>query len=256
MTCGNDSSYLCSPSSVMSPTYGTLNGRTEQNQLNNTLHKLVAKVIDVSSIDNNIEQSDWNERQRTYGHRLAGIKKPLLLKSKHLASQQTQVNPINSRNLTVDPISEEDLNLINYFSERASLAVHNGFKVHCEESFTSTMSSSDLVWSLKNGDLDSVKELFESKKVDVNASLDGRSAIHYAADYGHKDIIEYLIGKGVELNVVDKHGITPLLAAIWEGHTECVRLMIAGGAHKSGQTPDGKNYLEAAEKPEIKSLLK
>jgi len=118
------------------------------------------------------------------------------------------------------------------------------------------MSSSDLVWSLKNGDLDSVKELFDSKEVDANASLDGRSPIHYAADYGHKDIIEYLIGKGVDLNAVDKHGISPLLAAVWEGHTECVRLLIASGANKTGQTPDGKSYLEAAEKPEIKSLLK
>ncbi|CAG2181300.1 unnamed protein product, partial [Oppiella nova] len=110
------------------------------------------------------------------------------------------------------------------------------------------MSSSDLVWSLKNGDLDSVKELFDSKEVDANASLDGRSPIHYAADYGHKDIIEYLIGKGVDLNVsvicgvaVDKHGISPLLAAVWEGHTECVRLLIASGANKTGQTPDGKS---------------
>ncbi|CAG2182110.1 unnamed protein product, partial [Oppiella nova] len=38
----NDSHYNLSPS-VMSPSYGALNGRTEQNQLNNTLHKLVAK---------------------------------------------------------------------------------------------------------------------------------------------------------------------------------------------------------------------
>ncbi|XP_054153772.1 myotrophin-like [Oppia nitens] len=118
------------------------------------------------------------------------------------------------------------------------------------------MSSSDLIWSLKNGDLESVIEQFESKKVDVNASLDGRSAIHYAADYGHTDIIEFLISKGVDLNAVDKHGISPLLAAIWEGHTECVRLMITSGAHKSGRTPDGQTYLEAAEKAEIKSLLK
>lgn len=74
----------------MSPSYGTVNGRTEQNQLNNTLHKLVAKVIDVSSIDNNIEQSDWNERQRIYSQRLANIKKPLLLKSKYMSSIQSQ----------------------------------------------------------------------------------------------------------------------------------------------------------------------
>lgn len=139
---------------MVSPSYGTVNGRTEQNQLNNTLHKLVAKVIDVSSIDNNIEQSDWNERQRIYSQRINSIKRPLTLKSKYLAainaahtglssgfvSHCSKADPLSTaplinRSLTFEPISEEDLNLINSLSERASNAVHTGFKVHCEESF-------------------------------------------------------------------------------------------------------------------------
>ena len=45
------------------------------------------------------------------------------------------------------------------------------------------------------------------------------------------------------------------MAAIWEGHTECVRLLLASGADKRGRTPDGQSYVEAAEKAEIKSLL-
>lgn len=55
---------------------------------------------------------------------------------------------------------------------------------------------------------------------------------------------------------MDKHGITPLLAAIWEGHTSCVRVLLEHGANKSGTTPDGQTYEAAAEKPEIKSLLR
>ena len=31
----------------------------------------------------------------------------------------------------------------------------------------------------------------------------------------------------IDLQVPDKHGITPLLAAIYEGHTECVKLLLA-----------------------------
>ena len=77
----------------MSPTYGAVNGRTEQNQLNNTLHKLVAKVIDVSSIDNKIEQSDWLERQKLYSQRVANIKRPLVLRSKHMAGALPQGLP-------------------------------------------------------------------------------------------------------------------------------------------------------------------
>lgn len=116
--------------------------------------------------------------------------------------------------------------------------------------------SSNLVWSIKNGDAENVREIFEKEKLDANLMIDGRRPLHYAADYGQKEIIEYLITKqGADVNALDKHNISPLLAAIWEGHTECVRLLIANGAQINGRTPDGLSYLEAAEKAEIKSML-
>lgn len=55
---------------------------------------------------------------------------------------------------------------------------------------------------------------------------------------------------------MDKHGISAVLPAIWEGHTECVKLMLDSGADKNGKTPDGKSYLEVAEKEDIINLLK
>lgn len=57
------------------------------------------------------------------------------------------------------------------------------------------------------------------------------------------------------MNSLDKHGISCILAAIWEGHTNCVRLLIEKGASKCGKTPDGTSYLDAAEKQEIKAML-
>lgn len=57
------------------------------------------------------------------------------------------------------------------------------------------------------------------------------------------------------LQAKDKHGITPLLAAIWEGHTECVSILLRGGADKNGSAPDGTAYKDAAEKDEIKVLI-
>lgn len=151
------------------------------------------------------------------------------------------------------------------------------------------MSSNDVIWSIKNGDMDQVREHFETtvsdafvgrfenkfllQKSNINEPIEGRPPIHYAADYGQKDIIKYLISKGADLNVsslrvlessfmpvscqaMDKHGIRAVLPAIWEGHTECVKLMLESGADKNGKTPDGKSYLEVAEKEEIINLLK
>jgi len=115
---------------------------------------------------------------------------------------------------------------------------------------------SDLEWSIKNGDIDAVRETVEKESVDVNQEIsNGRYPLHFAADYGQYEVLKYLIEKKADVNVIDKHGISPLLAAIWEGHTKCVELLLANGANKTGKTPTGQNYIEVAEKDEIRRLL-
>nr|ACO15049.1 Myotrophin [Caligus clemensi] len=114
----------------------------------------------------------------------------------------------------------------------------------------------DLVWAIKNGDLDKVKEIIKEKGADVNEPIDGRQPCHFAADYGQLDVLRYLISQGGNVEGKDKHGISVLLAAIWEGHTSCVKFLIEKGSSKSGCAPDGTPYLNAAEKDEIKALLR
>ena len=36
-----------------------------------------------------------------------------------------------------------------------------------------------------------------------------------------------LIAQGANVNAVDKHGISVILAAIWEGHTDCVKFLLS-----------------------------
>jgi len=114
----------------------------------------------------------------------------------------------------------------------------------------------NLGWALKNGDLDKVKEIIDSDKSLVHTTIDGRTTMHLAADYGQLEVLEYLAAKGADINAKDKHGISVILAAIWEGHTKCVKFLLAKGCAKDGTAPDGRSYLEAAETEEIKSLLK
>ncbi|KAK2716177.1 hypothetical protein QYM36_010677, partial [Artemia franciscana] len=114
----------------------------------------------------------------------------------------------------------------------------------------------DLVWGIKNGDSDQVKEAILTKGINVNQKFDGRPLLVFAADYGHADILEFLLSRGASIDEKDKHGITALLAAIWEGHTACVKLLLEKGASRTGTTPDGTSYFDAAEKDEIKALLK
>lgn len=58
-----------------------------------------------------------------------------------------------------------------------------------------------IIWAIKNGDLDQVKELIEQNGFDVNQEITTRSPIHYAADYGQSDVLKYLINKGADVNV-------------------------------------------------------
>jgi len=113
-----------------------------------------------------------------------------------------------------------------------------------------------LRWAVTNGDIDSVKSVVEKDPTLVNQMLNGRYPMCIAADYNQNEVIEYLIEKGGDVNLADKHGITPLLSAIYEGHTNCVQLLLQKGASKVGKAPDGTSYIDCAEKEEIKKLLK
>jgi ankyrin repeat protein len=58
------------------------------------------------------------------------------------------------------------------------------------------------------------------------------------------------------LKAQDKYSITPILAAIWENHVSCVKLLLSKGASKNVKAPDGKSLLESTDNEEIKRLLK
>ena len=60
----------------------------------------------------------------------------------------------------------------------------------------------------------------------VNTPIDGRTAMHLAADYGQLEVLEYITLQGADINAKDKHGISVILAAIWEGHANCVKFLL------------------------------
>ncbi|XP_053384923.1 myotrophin-like [Mercenaria mercenaria] len=113
-----------------------------------------------------------------------------------------------------------------------------------------------LVWGVKNGEVEVVTRGIKDMK-DVNKEiLNGRNALHFAADYGQTDVIKCLIDAGADVNKPDKYGISPLLAAIYEGHTDAAKLLLENGANKDGEAPDGQKYIECAETDDMKALLK
>lgn len=118
------------------------------------------------------------------------------------------------------------------------------------------MEDQCILWAVTNDDRDEVKKNLSTKD-NVNRTLaNGRTALHIAADCGHKELMEYLIDEGAEVNAVDKHGITPLISACGEGHIACVKLLLEKGADKNQKGPDGVLPVDYTDSKEIKALLK
>lgn len=67
---------------------------------------------------------------------------------------------------------------------------------------------------------------------DVNVSDSyGRTALHYAAEQGHADIIDVLLVAGSFVNAMDFEGMTPLYLASARGNTEAVQALVQHSAN-------------------------
>jgi ankyrin repeat protein len=90
----------------------------------------------------------------------------------------------------------------------------------------------------------------------ARVSVRGSTPIQQAADFGHTEIIRYLVSKGAQVNAKDNFGNSALLNALYENHTDAVKELLKAGADASVKGPDGRSCKEIADKAEIKALFK
>ena len=72
------------------------------------------------------------------------------------------------------------------------------------------------------------------------------SALHYAVQLGHEDMVRLLIEHGATIDVRDRNDLTPLHNAAWAGNIGMVTLLIEAGADAQATTPDGDTPLSRA----------
>lgn len=106
-----------------------------------------------------------------------------------------------------------------------------------------------------------VVELLVSKGADVHAALEpsGRTKLHMACLAGDRDIAEFLIRKGANVNLKTNSGATPLSQAASAGHADVIELLIGKGADVNVPDARGRTPLALARQgkhPEAVRILR
>lgn len=85
------------------------------------------------------------------------------------------------------------------------------------------------------GDLAAVKQAIEAG-TDVNATTQyGNTALSYACNKGHLEIVRYLLDKGATINTKDKfYDSSPISWAVYGKHFEIAKLLLERGADEVG----------------------
>ncbi|KHJ42648.1 Poly(ADP-ribose) polymerase catalytic domain protein [Trichuris suis] len=83
----------------------------------------------------------------------------------------------------------------------------------------------------RDGDIRRVKKLVSAKNANIRDSIGRKSTpLHFAAGFGRKEVVTYLISIGAAVGARDEGGLVPLHNACSFGHAAVTRLLIKSGA--------------------------
>ncbi|XP_035261516.1 poly [ADP-ribose] polymerase tankyrase-2 isoform X2 [Anguilla anguilla] len=111
----------------------------------------------------------------------------------------------------------------------------------------------ELFEACRNGDLERVKKLITPENVNSRDTAGRKSTpLHFAAGFGRRDVVDYLLQNGANVHARDDGGLISLHNACSFGHAEVVNLLLHHGADANSR--DNWNYTplhEAAIKGKI-----
>lgn len=88
----------------------------------------------------------------------------------------------------------------------------------------SSQSRKAILEAIKTGNLNKLKRLLKMN-VEVNFLQDGTSPAHIVAEQGNNEMMQALLDYGVNLNVVNKDGLTPMEIALAFGFNRTVEIL-------------------------------
>ncbi|VDN23424.1 unnamed protein product [Gongylonema pulchrum] len=123
---------------------------------------------------------------------------------------------------------------------------------------SSGMSSEQLEWfaALDEGNIEKLKELLSGSTALLEERDENQlTALHWAADRGKLELVDFLIGAGADVNIQDYGGQTPLHYAVSCSHRNVVELLLKKGADPLIADFEGICVLDVASDPIITRML-
>jgi cytohesin len=112
---------------------------------------------------------------------------------------------------------------------------------------------STMHWAALNGQKEVVELLLKAGvEVDIQ-DKDGDSPLHWAAD-GHPDVVEFLLSHGADPNSRDQDGETPLHEAAGGGLQKVVEILLDKGADPNAKDNRGRTPMQRASENEHQEL--
>ena len=104
-----------------------------------------------------------------------------------------------------------------------------------------------LVAAAQGGDKGIVERILLASGLDVDLEIGGCTPLQGACVYGRKDVAEYLLFSGADVNKTNySHQRTPLFLAAWRGRREVVELLLGAGAEMDTRDRYGRTPLQIA----------
>jgi len=129
----------------------------------------------------------------------------------------------------------------------------------------SSLGAQDLFESIQKGDLESIEQLIANDPELVNLRRGSLYPLHQAVRSGKKEIVEFLISKGADIDRFAKNASefapfesSPVTEAVRFNHLDMVKMFVDHGADLNKVTSLGESYLHYAafmNRPEIAEYL-
>lgn len=118
-----------------------------------------------------------------------------------------------------------------------------------EDARSQTRNHNDPVRAARTGDLKTLRRLVEKTPAVLKATTGPRETLlHVAANKNRPEVVEYLVLKGIDVDVRNGMGETPLHRAASAGSLDAVKVLVRLGADPNIRNNDGETPLDLAGK--------